>query len=136
MVTVTERETLELRSEEHVVKARQQVRKWIAELGFSLVEQTKFVTATSELGRNTLIHGGGGVMEVELLQDGARRQLRVTFRDEGPGIPDIQRALRDGFTTGNGLGLGLGGARRLVSEFELDSEPGRGTRITIATRWK
>lgn len=136
MSTVSKRETHELRSEEQVVKARQQVRKWTAELGLSLVEQTKFVTAASELARNTLIHGGGGEMEMELMTEGGKRRLRLIFRDEGPGIPDIAAALRDGFTTGNGLGLGLGGARRLVSDFELDSQPGSGTRVVIATRWR
>jgi serine/threonine-protein kinase RsbT len=136
MSTISERETHELRSEEQVVKARQLARKWVAGLGFSLVEQTKFVTAVSELARNTLIHGGGGVLELEILQEGRMRKLRMTFRDQGPGIPDINAALRDGFTTGSGLGLGLGGARRLVHEFELESQPGAGTRVVIATRWK
>src|SRR5690349_5699452 len=114
MNTESKREAHELRSEEEVVRARQQVRKWTAELGLNLVEQTKFVTAASELARNTLIHGGGGVMDLELLHSAGKRQLRLVFRDRGPGIPDIQAALRDGFTTGTGLGLGLGGARRLV----------------------
>src|SRR5690349_13008919 len=121
MSTVIQRQSHELRTEEQVVKARQVVRKYVADLGLSLVEQTKFVTATSELARNTLIHGGGGNMEIELLEEGRRRQLRLIFLDEGPGIPDLQAALRDGFTTAGGLGLGLGGARRLVAEFEITS---------------
>jgi serine/threonine-protein kinase RsbT len=134
-MAVTRRESYELAREEQIVRARQQVRKWAAEVGLSLVEQTKFVTAASELARNTIIHGGGGSVELELLDNGNKRGLRLTFADEGPGIADIQLALRDGYTTGNGLGLGLGGAKRLVSEFEIESRPGQGTRITI-TRWK
>ena len=101
---------------------------------FSLVDQTKIVTAASELGRNTLDYGGGGTVRLEVLQDGGRRGIRLTFEDKGPGIPDIERALKDGYTTGGGLGLGLGGARRLSSEFSIDSRPGEGTRVTIA-RW-
>lgn len=106
------------------------------ELGFSLVEQTKIVTAASELARNTVIYGGGGEMRVELVQQGAKRAgLRLTFEDRGPGIPDIDLALRDGYTSGNGLGLGLNGARKLSHEFVIQSKPGEGTRVTI-TRWK
>ena len=127
-------ETLGVHSDEDVVRVRQATRRWAVELGFSLVDQTKIVTAASELARNTLIHGGGGLTRLEALQDGARRGLRLTFTDKGPGIPDVQQALRDGFSTGLGLGLGLGGARRLSSEFELDSTPGQGTRVRI-TRW-
>jgi serine/threonine-protein kinase RsbT len=105
------------------------------ELGFSLVDLTKMVTAASELARNTLIHGRGGTITIESLEDGPRRGVRMTFEDEGPGIPDIGRALQDGFTTGNGMGLGLGGSRRLVNEFDIQSNAGTGTRV-IALRWR
>lgn len=104
-------------------------------LGFGLVDQTKVVTAASELARNTLDYGGGGEMIAELLEAGPRRGLRLMFQDDGPGIPDLAQALTDGFTTGHGLGLGLSGARRLSNEFEIESEVGRGTRVTIV-RWK
>lgn len=117
------------------MRARQAARQWAIELGFSLVDQTKIVTAASELARNTVIYGGGGHMLLEALNDGPRRGLRLTFEDEGPGIADVQTALRDGFTTGSGLGLGLGGARRLMSDFSISSEVGRGTRVT-AVRWR
>lgn len=125
----------EIRSAPDVVAVRQLVREWALGAGFSLVDQTKLVTAASELARNTLTHGGGGRVHVEALNDGHRRGVRVVFEDEGPGIPDLQQALRDGFTTGGGLGLGLGGAKRLCNEFEIHSEPGRGTRVVI-TRWR
>jgi serine/threonine-protein kinase RsbT len=105
-----------------------------AQLGFSLVDQTKLVTAASELARNTIIYGGGGEMQAELL-NGPRSGIRLTFEDKGPGIPDLDMALRDGFTTGSGLGLGLGGAKRLVNDFEIFSKLGQGTKVTI-TRWK
>lgn len=118
-----------------VVEVRQVVRKWAVEIGFSLVDQTKIVTAASELARNTLIYGGGGRMRLELLAREGRTGLRLSFIDQGAGIPDIEAALTDGFTTGGGLGLGLGGARRLSHDFEIVSEVGRGTRVTIA-RWK
>jgi serine/threonine-protein kinase RsbT len=121
-------------AEPDVVAARRRVREVAAQLGFSLVDQTKVVTAASELARNTLIHGHGGAMELATL-NGPRVGLRLTFEDKGPGIPDIQLALRNGFTTGSGLGLGLGGAKRLVNEFEVISKSGEGTKI-IATRWK
>jgi serine/threonine-protein kinase RsbT len=121
-------------AEPDVVAARRRVREVAAQLGFSLVDQTKVVTAASELARNTLIHGHGGAMELATL-NGPRVGLRLTFEDKGPGIPDIQLALRNGFTTGSGLGLGLGGAKRLVNEFEVISKAGEGTKI-IATRWK
>jgi serine/threonine-protein kinase RsbT len=121
-------------SEPDIVSARRRVREVAAQLGFSLVDQTKVVTAASELARNTLIHGKGGAMELATL-NGPRVGLRLIFQDKGPGIPDIQLALRDGFTTGSGLGLGLGGAKRLVNEFEVISKTGEGTKIT-ATRWK
>jgi serine/threonine-protein kinase RsbT len=127
-------ETLSLRSSEDVVLVRQAVRAAAVDLRFSLVDQTKIVTAASELGRNILDYGGGGTVRLQALQDGGRRGLRLTFEDKGPGIPDVERALKDGYTTGGGLGLGLGGARRLSSEFSIDSRPGEGTRVTIA-RW-
>jgi len=118
-----------------VVKVRQVVRQWAAQLNFSLVEQTKLVTATSELARNALEHGGGGSMLAELVEDGARKGIRLIFDDKGPGIPNIELALKDGYTTGGGMGLGLSGSRRLVSDFQITSEPGRGTTVTII-RWK
>jgi len=131
-----------LRSEKHpiqssddVVRVRQLVRQWANEAKFSLVDQTKLVTATSELARNTLEHGGGGCVRIELVENGARRGIRLAFEDNGPGIPDIQLALRDGYTTGSGMGLGLSGSKRLVNEFDIKSEVGRGTTVTIV-RWK
>lgn len=128
-------ETLDVHSDEDVVRVRQVTRRWAVALTFSLVDQTKIVTAASELARNTLIHGGGGSTRIEELLEGSRRGLRLTFEDKGPGIPDVPQALRDGHTTGSGLGLGLGGARRLSSEFDIVSAPGQGTRVSI-TRWK
>lgn len=128
-------ETLPLRSNEDVVRARQAARKLAIGLGFSLVEQTKIVTAASELARNTVIHGGGGTLVIEYLNHDDRHGLRLKFEDRGPGIPNIEQALRDGYTTGNGLGLGLGGSKRLANEFEIDSEPGKGTRV-VFIRWK
>ena len=128
-------EAMELRSAADVVAVRQLVRTWAVEAGFSLVDQTKMVTAASELARNTIDYGGGGVVRLELLTEGARRGLRVAFEDHGPGIPDVEKALTDHYTTGNGLGLGLGGARRLVNEFDISSRVGEGTRVVI-TRWK
>ena len=128
-------ETLEVRSEADVVRVRQAVRQWAIDQRFSLVDQTKIVTAASELARNTLIYGGGGTARLEALEEGARRGVRVVFEDQGPGIPDIERALQDGFTSGGGLGLGLGGAKRLVNEFDIRSAPGQGTCVTIA-RWR
>lgn len=131
-----EPESFPIRSGEDVVKARQAVRSRAMDLGFSLVEQTKIVTAASELARNILTHGGGGEMRLERLFKGPKNVgLRLTFEDHGPGIADIELAMRDGYTTGNGLGLGLGGARKLSHEFDIHSQPGAGTRITI-TRWK
>jgi serine/threonine-protein kinase RsbT len=126
---------LPLTASEHVVIARQAVRQRAIELGFSLVDQTKIVTAASELARNVIQHGGGGRMILEPLLDGGRRGLRLTFEDAGPGIADIDRAMRDGFSTVGGLGLGLSGARRLSNEFSIQSTPGVGTRVAI-TRWK
>ena len=128
-------EILPVRSSNDIVAVRQAVRAWAVEIGFSLVEQTKIVTAASELARNTIDHGGGGTAHVQSLRDGGRTGLRLTFEDKGPGIPDIELALKDGYTTGSGLGLGLSGARRLSNEFEIQSRPGEGTRVTI-TRWK
>lgn len=124
-----------VRSDSDVVLVRQQVRAWSVEQGFGLVDQTKMVTAASELARNTLIHGGGGTVRLESLNDSMRRGLRLTFEDRGPGIPDIKLAMKDGYSTGTGLGLGLSGAKRLSSEFDLHSTVGEGTRVTI-TRWK
>lgn len=117
------------------MRVRQQVRTRAIEAGFSLVDQTKLVTAASELARNTIDYGGGGQVLIESLSYPDRRGVRLTFEDQGPGIPDIARALQDGFTTGSGLGLGLGGAKRLTNEFNIDSEVGKGTRVMIA-RWK
>ena len=133
-MAVVSTEQLPVKAEPDVVAARRRVREVSSQIGFSLVDQTKVVTAASELARNTIIYGGGGTMKVETL-NGPRSGLRLTFADSGPGIADIDMALRVGFTTGSGLGLGLGGAKRLVNEFEIDSRVGEGTRITI-TRWK
>lgn len=127
-------ETLPIRSGEDVVRVRQAVRTAAVRLGFSLVDQTKLVTAASELARNTIDYGHGGECELEVVHSGERVGVRLVFRDEGPGIPDVERALRDGYTTGGGLGMGLGGARRLVDEFTIDSTVGVGTTIAV-TRW-
>jgi serine/threonine-protein kinase RsbT len=126
--------TQPVRIEQDVVLARQSARKLATECGMRLIDLTKLVTAVSELARNTVVYGGGGDMDWQILEDGPRVGLRLTFRDEGPGIPDLKLALTDGWTSGGGLGLGLTGARRLVEEFELDTAPGEGTRVTIA-RW-
>ncbi len=134
-MTVSRTEVLELRSTSDMVAVRQLVRTWAVEAGFSLVDQTKMVTAASELARNTIDYGGGGSVRLEQLVEGNRRGVRVAFEDRGPGIPDIEKALTDHYTTGNGLGLGLGGARRLVNEFDISSRVGEGTRVVI-TRWK
>ena len=128
-------DTRPIRSSEDVVGARQVVREWAIAAGFSLVDQTKIVTAASELARNTLTYGGGGTLLLESLNDGNRRGLRLTFEDQGPGIADVTLALKDGYTTGGGLGLGLSGARRLSNDFDIWTKPGEGTRVTI-TRWK
>jgi len=128
-------ETVPLQSSEDIVRVRQAVRAWAIELGFGLVDQTKIVTAASELARNTVDYGGGGQVKLESLNDGMRRGLRLTFEDQGPGIENLELALKDGYTTGGGLGLGLSGARRLSNEFSIDSSPGQGTRVMIA-RWK
>lgn len=135
MLTLAPSESLPITSPEHIVIVRQAVRQRSVDLGFSLVDQTKIVTAASELARNALLHGGGGTAVIEVFRDGSRRGLRLTFEDAGPGIPDIQQAMRDGFSTVGGLGLGLSGAKRLSNEFAITSAPGRGTRVTIA-RWK
>ena len=120
---------------EDVVAVRQAVRQRAVQMGFSLVDQTKIVTAASELARNTLHYGGGGTLRIEEVQQGVRRGLRLVFEDNGPGIPDIQLAMKDGYTSGNGLGLGLSGAKRLSNEFSIQSRPGEGTRVTIV-RWR
>jgi len=128
-------ERLEIRSSEDVVKVRQQTRVFAIEAGLSLVDQTKIITAASELARNTLDYGGGGSVLAELVEVAGRRGLRLTFEDQGPGIADIEVALKDGFTSGKGMGLGLGGAKRLSNEFSIHSKPGEGTKVVIA-RWK
>jgi serine/threonine-protein kinase RsbT len=128
-------ETFPIRSADDIVKIRQITREVALMQGFSLVDQTKIVTATSELARNTLQHGGGGNVRLEALQDGTRRGVRLTFVDQGPGIASLENALKDGFTTGNGMGLGLSGSKRLVNDFEIHSELGKGTTVMIA-RWK
>ncbi|AUT58278.1 anti-sigma regulatory factor [Paraburkholderia terrae] len=134
-VVVTSTVEVGLRSDQEIVKLRQIVRDEAIAQGFSLVDQTKFVTAASELARNTLLYGGGGDATLSVLLNGTRKGLKLTFVDQGAGIPDIERALQDGFTSGSGLGLGLGGARRLCDEFEIQSEPGKGTTVSI-TKWK
>lgn len=128
-------ETILIQSSKDVVLVRQAVRQLAVEIGFGLVDQTKIVTAASELARNTLDYGGGGTAKLETLLEGRRRGLRLTFEDQGPGIIDIELALKDGFTTGSGLGMGLSGAKRLANEFEIQSVVGEGTRVTIV-RWK
>jgi serine/threonine-protein kinase RsbT len=135
MGTVLKTETVPIASSSDVVMVRQRVRAWTLELKFSLVDQTKIVTAASELGRNTLEHGGGGFLELSLAENGTRRGIRLRFSDQGPGIPDLDLALKDGFTSGSGLGLGLGGSKRLMHDFEIDSKPGIGTTVT-AIRWR
>jgi serine/threonine-protein kinase RsbT len=134
-MTVSKPDTLEVRSSTDVVLIRQAVRNWTGDMGFSLVDQTKMITAASELARNLLDYGGGGRVLFELLQVANKRGLRLVFEDNGPGIADIPQALKDGYTSGKGMGLGLGGAKRLVNEFEIQSKVGEGTRVTI-TRWK
>jgi len=134
-MSVTKSEVLRLQASEDIVRVRQAVRAWMVERGFSLVDQTKMVTAASELARNAVDHGGGGTMRMEALVDGGRRGIRLVFEDHGPGIPDMALAMQDGFSTGGGLGLGLGGAKRLVNEFAIHSQPGEGTRIAV-TRWR
>jgi serine/threonine-protein kinase RsbT len=134
-MTATKSDSLSIRYSDDVVLVRQAVRKWSIEQGFSLVDQTKMITAASELARNTLDYGGGGTVLLEALEKDNRRGLRLTFEDHGPGIADIELALTDGYTSGRGMGMGLGGARRLVNEFEIESEVGKGTCVKI-TRWR
>ena len=134
-MNVKRTEELNLAESMDVVRVRQTVRAWMVEEGFGLVDQTKMVTAASELARNAVDYGGGGVARLEQLLEGSRAGLRITFTDHGPGIPDLELALTDGYTTGNGLGLGLGGSRRLVNEFAIKSSPGQGTVVTV-TRWR
>jgi serine/threonine-protein kinase RsbT len=134
-MTVVKRESLPLQNSSDVVVARQKVRQWAIELRFSLVDQTKLVTAASELARNALDHGRGGQMTIEIVNGAARNGLKLTFEDNGPGIPDIEMALKDGYTTGAGMGLGLGGSKRLVNDFSIESEVGKGTKVTVV-RWK
>ena len=133
-MTIRRSGTQAVRTESDVVLARQAVRRLAQECGLRLIDQTKLVTAASELGRNAVVYGGGGEMDWSIVEEGARTGLRLVFRDEGPGIADLKLAMTDGWTSGSGLGLGLTGAKRLVDDFELDSAPGKGTRITI-TRW-
>ena len=128
-------DTISVADSGDIVAVRHAVRRQAVEINLSLVDQTKIVTAASELARNMLLYGGGGKVTLEPLQEGVRRGLRAQFIDAGPGIPDVDLAMRDGFTTGNGMGLGLGGAKRLVNEFSIESAPGKGTRVTI-TRWR
>ena len=134
-MNVEKHEPLPIVSDDDIVRVRQRVRDWAVQLGCSLVDQTKLVTAASELARNTLVYGRGGTLLMESVLNDSRRGLRLTFEDHGPGIPDVDLALKDGFTTGNGLGLGLSGARRLSHDFQLTSKPGEGTRVVIG-RWK
>jgi serine/threonine-protein kinase RsbT len=134
-MAVVRHETRSVRTSEDVVSVRKTVREWAVASGFSLVDQTKIVTAASELARNTVLYGGGGTVQLEALNDGPKRGLRLVFEDHGPGIADVEQALKDGFTTGSGLGLGLGGARRLMNDFQIESRPGAGTRVTVV-RWR
>jgi serine/threonine-protein kinase RsbT len=134
-VVVEQDDTMPIRTSDDVVRVRQAVRTRAVGAGFSLVDQTKIVTAASEIARNTVDYGGGGTVRLEVLRNGARAGVRLTFVDEGPGIPDIGKALSDGYTTGSGLGLGLSGAKRLSNEFDIKSSPGAGTSVMLA-RWK
>ncbi len=128
-------DTMPIQSADDIVRVRQEVRRRAAAAGLGIVDQTKFVTAASEIARNTLDYGGGGAVRIEPVQDGVRKGLRLIFEDQGPGIANLDLALTDGYTTGSGLGLGLSGSRRLCNEFAIESKPGEGTRVTIA-RWK
>ena len=132
---VEKRDTIPVRSSEDIVRVRQIVRTWAVEAGFSLVDQTKIVTAASEIARNTVDYGGGGTLLLESVREGVRRGLRLVFVDNGPGIADMKLAMSDGYTTGSGLGLGLSGAKRLCSEFKIESAVGKGTTVTLA-RWR
>lgn len=133
-MSIVHSDTIPVASESDIVVVRRRVREVASQVGLSLVDQTKLVTAASELARNTVVYGGGGTLQLESL-NGPRNGVRLTFIDQGPGIPDIGLAMRDGFTTGSGLGLGLGGAKRLVNEFEIESAVGLGTKVAL-TRWK
>ena len=135
MAAILKDETASITSSSDIVKVRQLVRELAISLGFSLVEQTKMVTAASELARNALEHGGGGKVRMQALNNETRRGLKLTFSDEGPGIADVEQALKDGFSTGSGMGLGLSGSKRLANEFEIESAPGQGTKVMI-TRWR
>lgn len=134
-MTTLKSESIPVRESSDVVSLRQKVRAWTTELKFSLVDQTKMITASSELARNTVGHGGGGTCLMEIISNGTRTGLRLTFEDHGPGIPDLDLALKDGYSTGGGLGLGLSGSKRLVNEFQIASKVGEGTRVTVV-RWK
>jgi serine/threonine-protein kinase RsbT len=134
-MVITKDEIVPVRSSEDIVRVRQAVRNWAIDLGFGLVDQTKLVTAASELARNTVNYGGGGTVRMGVLNNAAHSGLQLIFEDNGPGIVDVELALQDGYTTGDGLGLGLGGARRLANEFEILSSPGEGTQVRIA-RWR
>lgn len=134
-MAVSRPEELPIQREEDIVRVRQKVREWTVDLGFGLVDQTKVVTAASELARNTMLHGGGGTVLLEVLNQGGRKGLRLTFEDRGPGIPDVDLALKDGYTTGTGMGLGLGGSKRLMNEFSLSTRAGEGTRVTVV-KWR
>ena len=134
-MTILKSDIRNIRTSEDVVMVRQAVREWAISFGLSLVDQTKIVTAASELARNTLDYGGGGVLTLQIVNEGIRTGLKLIFEDQGPGIPDINLALKDGYTTGTGMGLGLGGSKRLVNEFEISSEVGGGTKVSVI-RWK
>jgi serine/threonine-protein kinase RsbT len=135
MGIVKNTEKVPIHNSSDVVLVRQRVRVWALEMKFSLVEQTKIVTAASELGRNTLEHGGGGFMELSIVSNGVRQGIQLSFSDDGPGIPDVALALKDGYTSKQGMGLGLGGSKRLMNEFDIQSKPNGGTVVTV-TRWK
>jgi serine/threonine-protein kinase RsbT len=134
-MNVQKSETLPIQSEQDIVLVRKAVRQWSIQVGFGIIDQTKMVTAASELARNTLTYGRGGTARLESLEDGLRKGVRLKFEDKGPGIADIELALTDGYTSGSGMGLGLSGSKRLVNEFEIFSKIGEGTQVTI-TRWK
>ena len=134
-MVVEKDETLAVRTSDDVVRVRQAVRVRAIEAGFGIIDQTKLVTAASEIARNTVDYGGGGTLRIEMVREGARRGVQLTFCDRGPGIADLKAAMTDGYTTGSGLGLGLSGAKRLSNEFSIESAPGKGTTVTLA-RWK
>jgi serine/threonine-protein kinase RsbT len=134
-LVVEKDETMAVLRSDDVVRVRQAVRARAVEAGFGIVDQTKLVTAASEIARNTVVYGGGGTLVIEIVREGARRGVQLTFSDNGPGIADLKAAMTDGYTTGGGLGLGLSGAKRLSNEFSIESTPGKGTTVTLA-RWK